>query len=116
MIYKNKFTLAHEFKKSVPPFLIYLATSIIWLSFLKDLSKVGFNPLWLSIRLAYLPFMLGVWYIFKHHFKKIYEFPLWASGFYITAFCTYFSFATGGLKSDYVFGLIEFYFGIALMS
>lgn len=106
-----------EFIKAFPPFLIYLATIIILLSFFKDLVRVGFNPSWLLIRACYFPLMIIVWKIStkKLSATRFYEAPLWAAGLYITFFCTYFSFATGGLRSDYIYGLIQFYFAIAVM-
>ncbi len=113
---KIEYSLKNEFKRAVPPFLIYLASVIIIISFFKDVKKIGFNPYWLTIRLCYLPYILAVWRITKSRcVDRFYELPLWASGFYITTFCSYFALTTGGLKSDYIFGLIQFYFGIAVM-
>ncbi|TAK71556.1 MAG: hypothetical protein EPO11_11110, partial [Gammaproteobacteria bacterium] len=109
------FSLKNDFKKTFPPYLIYLATIIISLSYFKDMARVGFNPYWLAIRLCYLPFMLIIWQITKNKLNRFYEIPLWASGLYITLLCSYFSFATSGIKSDYIFGLIQFYFAIAVM-
>jgi signal transduction histidine kinase len=109
-------SLQADFNKAFPPFIIYLATIIILLSFTKDLSRVGFNPYWLMIRVGYLPYILIFWEIAKRKLQSsFYEIPLWAAGLYITCFCTYFSFSTGGLKSDYIFGLLQLYFAIALM-
>lgn len=110
-------TLKDEFIKSFPPIIIFLGTAIIYLCFLKDLVRVGFKLEWLIIRLGYLPFMLVVWKISKRNIlpTKFYEAPLWAAGIYITFLCAYFSFSTGGLKSDYAFGLIQFYFVISVM-
>jgi len=121
LIKNNTVTLAEaslqiDFNKAFPAFIIYLATIIILLSFFKDLVRVGFKLHWLLIRIGYLPFILIVWEISKRKFKtRFYEIPLWAAGLYITSFCTYFSFSTGGLKSDYIFGLLQLYFAIALM-
>ncbi len=115
---RNQFTLQSEFQKTVKPFLIYLATIIIWISCFKDIVRVGFKPSWLSIRLGYLPFILLTYTLTNKFFKdkqRLYEFPLWAAGLYITFFCTYFAIFTGGLSSDYFFGLLQFYFGIAIM-
>lgn len=112
----SKSSLQEEFNKTFPPFIIYLGTLIILLSFFKDIVRVGFNLDWLLIRISYLPFILIVWkFANKKLNKRFYEFPLWAAGLYITSFCTFFAFSTGGLKSDYIFGLIQFYFAIALM-
>lgn len=112
----KKFSLQEDFNKTFSPFIIYLATLIILLSFFKDLARVGFNAYWLIIRVGYLPFIIIVWEISKKYFKnKYYETPLWAAALYITSFCTFFSFSTGGLRSDYIFGLLQLYFAIALM-
>src|SRR5258708_4997288 len=113
--FSQDISLRGEFLKTFPPFLIYLATTIIFLSFFKDLVRVGFHTSWLLIRVSYLPFVLIIW---KLSIKKLaatrfYEAPLWAAGLYITLMCVHFSLVTGGLKSDYIFGLIQFYFAIA---
>lgn len=110
-------SLRSEFTKAFPPFLIYLGTIIILLSFLKDLVRVGFHLSWLLIRVGYLPFVITVWVSTKNKLinSRFYETPLWLAGLYITLLCTYFSFATGGIKSDYIYGLIQFYFAIAIM-
>ncbi len=109
-------SLQFDFNKAFPPFIIYLGTIIILLSFSKDLARVGFNLYWLLIRVGYLPFILLTWKIAKIKFQdSVYEMPLWVAALYITCFCTYFSFSTGGLKSDYIFGLLQLYFAIALM-
>lgn len=112
----NKVTLQMDFNKAFPPFIIYLATIIILISFSKDLVKVGFNISCLLIRLGYMPFVVIMWKFSKYKLQhKYYEMPLWAAGLYITGMCTYFSFSTGGLSSDYIFGLLQLYFAIALM-
>lgn len=112
----NKITLQTDFNKAFPPFIIYLATIIILISFSKDLLKVGFNINWLLIRLGYMPFIVFMWKFSKYKLlNKYYEMPLWAAGLYITGMCTYFSFSTGGLSSDYIFGLLQLYFAVALM-
>jgi signal transduction histidine kinase len=112
----NKIDLQNDFNKAFPPFIIYLATIIILISFSKDIVKVGFNLNWLLIRLGYFPFILIIWNFSKYKLQnKYYEMPLWAAGLYITSLCTYFSFSTGGLSSDYIFGLLQLYFAIALM-
>lgn len=114
----NKFTLKTEFQKTVTPFLIYLATIIIYISFFKDVIRVGIKPMWLVIRLGYFPFILLACFVANKFFSsraRLYEFPLWAAGLYVTLFCSYFSLFTGGLSSDYFFGLLQFYFGIAIM-
>jgi hypothetical protein len=109
-------SLQQDFNKAFPPFIIYLGTIIILISFSKDLVRVGFNLHWLLIRIGYLPFVLIVWKIAKKKLQSgFYELPLLAAGLYITCFCTFFSFSTGGLKSDYIFGLLQLYFAIALM-
>lgn len=105
-----------DFNKTFPPFIIYLATVIILISFSKDLVKVGFHLSWFLIRLGYFPFILIIWKISRYKLQnKYYEIPLWAAGLYITGLCAYFSFSTGGLGSDYIFGLLQLYFAIALM-
>jgi len=112
----NKNALQADFNKAFPPFIIYLGTVIILISFSKDLVRVGFNFSWLLIRLGYFPFILVIWNFSKYKLQnKYYEIPLWAAGLYITSLCTYFSFSTGGLSSDYIFGLLQLYFAIALM-
>lgn len=113
----KEISLRSEFIKAFPPFLIYLGTAIILLSFFKDLVRVGFHTSWLLIRMGYLPFVLIVWCFATRKLitTRFYEAPLWIAGFYITLLCTYFSFATGGLNSDYIYGLIQFYFAIAIM-
>ncbi len=112
----KKTTLQIDFNKTFPPFIIYLATVIIFISFSKDLVKVGFHLDWFLIRLGYFPFILIAWNISKYKLQnKFYETPLWAAGLYITGLCTYFSLSTGGLSSDYIFGLLQLYFAIALM-
>lgn len=110
-------SLRSEFIKAFPPFLIYLGTVIVFLSFFKDLVRVGYNTTWLLIRLGYLPFILLTWHVVSKRIlsTRFYETPLWIAGIYITLLCTYFSFATGGLKSDYIYGLVQFYFAIAIM-
>jgi signal transduction histidine kinase len=113
----SSITLKDEFIKSFPPIIIFLGTAIIYLCFFKDLVRVGFNAEWLMIRLGYLPFMMAVWQFSKRKIlaTRFYEAPLWFAGIYITLLCAYFSFSTGGLKSDYAFGLIQFYFVISVM-
>lgn len=110
-------SLRQEFLRIDKAFLVYLATIIIYLSYFKDVARVGFKIDWLSIRLMYLPFILTVRAVSKTKplSKKFYELPVWGAGLYITAFCTYFSLSTGNIGSDYINGLIQFYFGIAIM-
>jgi signal transduction histidine kinase len=111
----TKPSLKAEFELATKPFLIYLATTIIWVSFAKDIVRVGFRPDWLAIRLGYLPFVWAAYVKARRLPNRFYELPLWASAFYITAFCSYFSLSTGSLGSDSIYGLVQFYFGIAIM-
>lgn len=71
-------SLRSEFIKAFPPFLIYLGTAIILLSFFKDLVRVGFHLSWLLIRLGYLPFVIIVWISAKKNLinTRFYEVPL----------------------------------------
>ncbi len=111
-------TLQDEFNKMFPSIIIFLGTVIIYLCIYKDYVRVGFNVEWVIIRLMYLPFVLATWKASKLPMiqkSKLYELPLWLAGLYITLFCTYFAFSTGGLKSDYAFGLIQFYFVLSIL-
>ena len=112
-----QFTLKDDFRSAIKPFLLYLATTIIWLSIFKDYVRVGLRPEWIAIRIFYLPFILVVFQLTKTKFinRKFYEFPIWAAGLYITGFCTYFSFSLGFIASDMAFGLLQYYLGIAVM-
>jgi len=56
-----------------------------------------------------------VWIARRPLFIKYRELSAWGAGAYITAFCTYFSLYAGNIGSDYFNGLIQFYFGIAVM-
>lgn len=117
-IQNPQITLESEFTKAAKPFLLYLATIIIWLSFIKDCAKVGFKWEWLAIRLGYLPFMLFAFFVGRKLSAKnkiFTEIPVMAAAVYITSFCTLFSLPTGYLSSDYLYGLIQFYIGIAIM-
>ncbi len=111
--------LDREFAQAARPFLLYLATCIIWLSIFKDIVRVGFRPDWIAIRIGYLPFMLGCFALTERLTKRgrmeYSELPLWGAAIYITAFCTFFAAYTGGMASDSIYGLIQFYFGIAIM-
>lgn len=111
-------TIKEEFNKIFPAIIIFLGTVIIYLCIYKDFVRVGFNLNWILIRLMYLPFVLVVWKLSKIALiqsSRFYELPLWLAGIYITLFCAYFSFSTGGLKSDYALGLIQFYFVLSVM-
>src|SRR4051812_4586199 len=85
-----------QFRHTVKPVLIVLATIIIVASSLKDISQVGFRLNWLLIRLAYLPYILVIYWLYRRFIhQKWVEMPLWASGLYITLFVSYFAAKTG---------------------
>src|SRR3990167_4373757 len=113
----TQLALRDEFIRLYAPVIIFLGTAIIYLCILKDYAQIGFNWKWLLIRLAYLPFVASIWALSKPKLleSQYYEVPLWLAGLYIAFFCAYFSFSTGGLNSNYVFGLIQFYFVISVM-
>ncbi|MEI8027454.1 MAG: hybrid sensor histidine kinase/response regulator [Pseudomonadota bacterium] len=107
-----------EYEAAVVPFLVWLAGSVIVICIFKDIARVGFQLPWVLIRLGYLPvaclgcFLPRWWPPLK---RVLPEFALWVSGAYIIWFCSLFSLSTGNFKSDYVFGIYQFFLGIALI-
>ncbi|MCX6123146.1 MAG: hybrid sensor histidine kinase/response regulator [Proteobacteria bacterium] len=107
-----------EYEAVIVPFLIWLAGAVVVLCIFKDMARVGFRLPWVLIRLGYLPvaylgcFLPRWWTPLK---RLLPEFALWVSGAYIVWFCSFFSLSTGNFKSDYVFGVYQFFLGIALI-
>lgn len=107
-----------DFNRAVIPFLVVLATVVIYVCIFKDISRVGLNWSWVAIRLTYLPFIgLSVYLCkkFKTIQDHLHELPIWLSGSYIVWFVTLFSLSSGHLDSDYVMGLLQYFLGIAIM-
>lgn len=107
---------SEQFRKSVMPFLVILATVVIVVSSLKDINQMGFQWTWFLIRLGYLPYMLMVYTAYEFKLRKRFpEFPLWASSLYITLLVSYFSSFTGYFASSYTNGLIQLYTVTAIL-
>jgi len=109
-----------DLENDVKFFMVYIATAIVWLSISKDIAQIGFKPIWVAVRLFYLPFVLSVAIISRKLAAvngRWIELPIWAGSLYITLYSNYFAAETGlYLKSNYVFGLVQLYFGISLMA
>jgi signal transduction histidine kinase/ActR/RegA family two-component response regulator len=107
-----------DYEEAVLPFLFWLAGSIIVICIGKDIARIGLNWSFVAIRLLYLPVALTACLAprrIRPLGRLMPEFALWVTGAYIVWFCTYFSQWTGHFRSDYVFGIYQFFLGIALM-
>lgn len=115
-IQTEPFSLKKEFQNVVKPYMVYLATFIVLISSFKDIAIAGLHLKWVMIRAFYFPFILLGCYLTKSRYcEKFYELPIWVGGAYITYICIYFSLQTGGYKENYVYGLIQLYFALAVM-
>ncbi len=98
--------------------LVWVATSVIWISTLKDLSIAGFHPLWFWLRIGYLPFILAVFAFTRWlnaRSDRFYELPIWGAGFYVTGLCSVVASQSGYLSSHAVLGLLLLYLGGAML-
>ena len=113
-----KLFLRNEFKESVFPLIVVIATLQTYFHIVIEYSSFGFQPLWIVIRLLYLPFILAIYFIWKRFFyfrRTFYLIPLAACYSYIGTYLIFFFVVTKESYVSYQLGIAQLLIALAFV-